>query len=604
MRFLTSVVRDHKALFACAALLSLAVTAASLCQPLLMQRLVQGAAAPSRPTGPALLLACLVIVAAVATGMRDLVLQTVGARAVAGLRTRLTDHVLRLPFATLDAHPSGDLLSRVSADTASLQGAISAGVVNLMAGMLLMGGALIAMALVDPVLCAITLAGLGAALAVALAGTRALRERSTRLQEALGQLTQAVHRALTGLRTLRAARATPREVATVAQRTDAVYRRTLALARLQCALAPLAETLVQATFLAVLAAGGVRIAQGSLEFAQLLSFVMYLFYLLAPLGQTLSAWSAIQQGLGAWQRIDDVLALPTETAGDDVRALRTETAGDDVSATPTETAVDDGRALPIASAHDAPTRTVASHGGPALGYRHVTFTRPGGRRTLDDVTLDVARTGMTALVGPSGAGKSTLLDLTERFYDADAGTILLHGRDITTLDRDELRARLGYVQQDALALGGTLRDNLRVQAPRATEAQLRAALSTVGLDDLVRHGGQGLDTVVGEGGSALSGGERQRLALARVLLATPDVLLLDEPSSHLDAVSEAATRRVILHQANRRAVLVVAHRLSTVTDADTIAVMDEGRISATGNHQQLLERSPLYRRLAREQLLA
>jgi ATP-binding cassette subfamily B protein/ATP-binding cassette subfamily C protein len=209
----------------------------------------------------------------------------------------------------------------------------------------------------------------------------------------------------------------------------------------------------------------------------------------------------------------------------------------------------------------------------------------------------------TALVGPSGAGKSTLLQLVERFYDVSAGAVRVGGVDVRDQPRTDLRRRLGYVEQDAPVLAGTLRDNLQLTVPDASEAEMLAVLDAVNLLDIVDRTPLGLDAQVGEGGVLLSGGERQRLAIARTLLAAPPILLLDEPTSNLDARNEVALREAIQTVARSRTLLIVAHRLSTVVDADQIVVLDQGRVAAVGRHDELTETSALYRELAANQLL-
>jgi ATP-binding cassette subfamily B protein/ATP-binding cassette subfamily C protein len=222
---------------------------------------------------------------------------------------------------------------------------------------------------------------------------------------------------------------------------------------------------------------------------------------------------------------------------------------------------------------------------------------------LHEVSFTVPAGSRIALVGPSGAGKSTVLALIERFYETTSGTILLGGTDIRQLPRDALRRRLGYVEQEAPVLAGTLRDNLLLTAPGADEQRLLAALEQVNLGLLATRTPEGLDVQVGEGGVLLSGGERQRLAIARTLLSDAPILLLDEPTSNLDARNEAALREAIAAASFRRTLIVVAHRLSTVVDSDQIVVLEGGRVVAVGPHEQLLDTSPLYRELATHQLL-
>jgi ATP-binding cassette subfamily C protein len=220
------------------------------------------------------------------------------------------------------------------------------------------------------------------------------------------------------------------------------------------------------------------------------------------------------------------------------------------------------------------------------------------------VSFAIEPGGMTAFVGPSGAGKTTVFSLIERFYDAEQGQVLLDGVEVRDWPVDRLRAQIGYVEQDAPVLSGTLRENLLFGAPDATEDELRAAVATARLDGLVAKLPEGLETTVGHRGTKLSGGERQRVAVARALLRRPRLLLLDEATSQLDAVNEAALRDTIADAARTTTVLVVAHRLSTVTMADRIVVMDAGRVRAIGTHAELVATNPLYAELAATQFLA
>jgi ATP-binding cassette subfamily B protein len=222
---------------------------------------------------------------------------------------------------------------------------------------------------------------------------------------------------------------------------------------------------------------------------------------------------------------------------------------------------------------------------------------------LRGVSFEVPRGSRVALVGPSGAGKSTVFSLIERFYDPDSGVVRLDGRDIRGLARDDLRAQIGYVEQDAPVLAGSLRDNLKLSAPDATDDACRQVLRDVNLGAVLDRDPAGLDAPVGEDGIMLSGGERQRLAIARALLAAPPILLLDESTSSLDGMNEQLLREAIDALATGRTLLVIAHRLSTVVDSDAIVVLENGEVIGVGTHSELVKSTPLYRDLAKHQLL-
>jgi ABC-type multidrug transport system fused ATPase/permease subunit len=270
--------------------------------------------------------------------------------------------------------------------------------------------------------------------------------------------------------------------------------------------------------------------------------------------------SAMQQGAGALQRINDVFALAREQ---DAALTDPVPRNQDVA-----TAV-------------APTRS--SHAVPVLEFAHVSFCYDVQRPVLRDVSFQVPRQAHMALTGLSGAGKSTIFALAERFYDPDQGQVLFEGRDVRTLARQELRSRIGLVEQHCPLLYGTLRDNLTYTMPDADEEEIHRVLKLTNLVELVSRLPDGLDTEVGEHGMMLSGGERQRVAIARSLLPRPSLLLLDEPTAHLDVLNEATFSRAIEQVATECALLVIAHRLSTVRAADEILVLEEGRIRRVGS---------------------
>ncbi|MFD6568026.1 ABC transporter ATP-binding protein [Micromonospora profundi] len=563
--------REHRGTLVVVGLLSLAGAGASLTQPLLTRSVLDRVTDGQGVSRLVAVLVVLVLLGAAIGGLRNYLLQRTAEGLVLTTRRRLAAHLLRLPITEYDSRRTGDLLSRVGSDTTLLRAVVTSGLFETVTGAVMVVGAGTAMVLLDPLLFGVTLLGVGLGLGFAATFARRVRALARAAQERVGEMTSAVERAISAARTIRASRAEARETETVAGSAREAYSAGLRVARVQAVVGPIGTVTVQGAFLLVLGIGGARVAAGAITVGDLVAFVMYLFFLALPLAQVLNAYTQLQSGLGALQRIEEILAVPAEGAAD----------------------------RPTPGGATATSRQPT----PMIEFDRVGFGYPGGQEVLHDVSFAVPAGTRTALVGPSGAGKSTLLALVERFYEVSAGAVRIDGTDVRELPRDVLRARLGYVEQEAPVLAGTLRENLLITTPDATDERLHQVLDEVNLSHLANRTPQGLDVQVGEGGVLLSGGERQRLAIGRALLASPPVLLLDEPTSNLDARNEAALRRAIDAVAVRRTLLIVAHRLATVVDADQIVVLDGGRVSAVGTHAELTATDPLYRELATHQLL-
>jgi ATP-binding cassette subfamily C protein len=474
---------------------------------------------------------------------------------------------LRVP--ALDDTEPGDLMSRVSADTTLLREISTQSLVSAVTSLLTLAATITMMALLDPVLLVVTLAALGLAQVIVGVVVPKISRASKQAQESVGLMSAALERALGNLRTVKASGAEERERDRLHDAALEAWRGGVRAAKWQAVAGNTAGLVIQLSFIVVLGLGGARVVSGAIDVATLVAFLLYLFYLMPPIRDLANVAGQYQVGVAAVARIQEIETLPAEP----------------------HTARAAGKPDGVAPA--------------AVAFEQVWFRyRPELPDVHHGVTFTVPAGGMTAFVGPSGAGKTTVFSLIERFYDADTGRVLLDGTDVGDWPLADLRAAIGYVEQDAPVLSGTLRDNLVFGAPRSGEEEIDAILGITRLDALVARLPDGLNTAVGHRGIKLSGGERQRVAIARALLRRPRLLLLDEVTSQLDAVNEAALRETIADASATTTVLVVAHRLSTVTMADRIIVMDAGQVRAVGTHTDLVSADPLYAELAATQLLA
>ncbi|WIB14582.1 ABC transporter ATP-binding protein [Curtobacterium sp. MCPF17_050] len=591
---LLSYLFENKPAMVVIIVLSILGAAASLAQPLLVNQVVT---AVQQGTGMSTLvwaLVVLVLVAGVLNGVQHFLLQRAGEGVVLSTRRKLIARILNLPISEFDVRRTGDLVSRVGSDTTLLRAVLTQGLIESIGGALTFVGAVVAMAVIDPLLLVVVVVIVIVAVVVVGGLSRRIRVASKAAQEKVGDLTAAVERGIGAVRTIRAAGATAREVSEVDAHATEAYRRGLVIARMSAFVVPVASIVMQVAFIAVLGIGGAQVAAGTITIATLITFILLLFMMIMPLGQALGAVVAVAQALGALGRIEEILHLPTEDQ-------------DDAAVHPAAAvATDDAITFEHVTFRYAATPDAVGSDG-AAGSGDVSAPAPtagaGEQAVLHDVSFSVPRGTRVALVGPSGAGKSTTLALIERFYDPTEGVIRLGGLDVRGLDRAELRAQIGYVEQDAPVLAGTIRANLLLGSPDAPESECVRVLEAVNLGDVLHRDPRGLDAQVGEDGVMLSGGERQRLAIARALLAAPPILLLDESTSSLDGVNEQKMRLAIDAVAEDRTLLVIAHRLSTVVDSDVIVVLEHGRVVGIGTHSELVQSTPLYRDLAKHQLL-
>ncbi|RKT54720.1 ABC transporter ATP-binding protein [Saccharothrix australiensis] len=567
LRELVAATRGHRKSIALALALTLLGAGLGLVQPLVAMRTIETVTAGGVVAWLLALLAVMFVAEAVIDTLGRYWLERSGENIVLSLRIHLVDRLLRLPMRLYDRHRLGDLLSRTTSDTTLLRDAIAYDSVDLISGAFIVVGGLAAMLWLDPVLfliVAVVVGGIGGVTLFVLSGIRNATESA---QDNLGRMAAELERALTAIRTVRAMRAEDREKERIAECARVSYRQNLRSARLDSISGPAVTLSAHGSLIAVLVIGGTRVANGHLTLAELVAFLLYVSYIALPAAGLFEVAGTLQKGLAALQRVHDVTDLPVEA----------------------------DRAAPRRDVATAPRRD-DDPARPALELRDVWFAYQPDRPVLRGVSFTVPHRGHVALVGGSGAGKSTIFALVERFYEPDRGTILLDGRDLhDDLTIAQARARIGLVEQTAPILHGTLRENVAYAVPDAPEDEIRRVLAMTNLAAMVDRLPDGLDTQVGEHGGMLSGGERQRLAIARALLPRPQLLLLDEPTAHLDTANEAAFARTLQHVATECALLVIAHRDTTVRLADTVVALDGGQVIAVGPFDEVEPRIPAFR---------
>lgn len=550
----------HRGALILAVVLALIGSVLSLAQPLVINQMISTLG--ENPVGGfVVILLVLLVVGALVDGFQIFIMTRTAEAAVLDTRKRLIARMLRLPIKVYDRMRTGDLVTRLGSDTTLVRTAFTGGLVDAIGGSVTMLGAVVLMALIDPLMLLIVLTVIVLAMLAVLGASTYIQKYTTKSQEAVGNLGAGMERSLVALRTVRATRAEGQVEKTQHDDANEAFRHGVSIAKIEGLLYPVSGLAMQASFLVVLGVGGLRVAAGNISIGDLVSFVLYMFMVAGPLGMIFGAVTTIRQAMGALQRIGQVL---------------------DQDAEPT-----DGE--PAAPASD-------------LSFEDVTFSYDGKNPVLNNVSFHVPPGKKTALVGPSGSGKSTTLALIERFYDPESGRILLGDQDVTSLSRDSLREVVGYVEQEAAVLAGTVRENLRLASSEASDEDCWWALDQVNLRSRF-EAADGLDSMLGDRGMSLSGGQRQRLALARMLLMDTPILMLDEPTSAVDSQNEQLILDAIDTTAEGRTLVIVAHRLSTVTDADQIIVMHDGVVEDVGTHASLLESSELYRDLASRQLL-
>lgn len=508
-----------------------------------------------------------VAVLALASAARYYLVMTIGERIVADLRRDVFAHLLSLSPSFFDSSRSGELISRLTADTTQIKAAAGASVSIALRNVLMFLGAVVMMVITSPRLSGFVLLAIPLIVIPLVAFGRWVRRLSRNAQDTLADATAYASELVNAIRTVQAYTSERLAGDRFGRAVEQSYQAARTSTKARAVLTAIIIFIVFTSVVAILWVGSHDVLTGSISAGRLGQFVLYAAFAATGLGQLSEVWGEVSAASGAAERLFEILDVQSEIAA---------------PATP---------------------RALAAPARGNIAFDHVSFVYPtrADVAALDDVSFAVKAGEKVAIVGPSGAGKSTLFHLLLRFYDPKSGTISFDGVPVRSADPRAVRAHIALVPQESVVFAASARENIRFGRPEATDAEVERAAGLAHATEFIRRLPQGFDAQLGERGVMLSGGQRQRIAIARAILRDAPLLLLDEATSALDAESETLVQTALEGLMQDRTTIVIAHRLATVLSCDRILVMDQGRIVEQGTHTSLVAANGLYARLARLQ---
>jgi ABC-type multidrug transport system fused ATPase/permease subunit len=514
----------------------------------------------------------------------------VAQRAMFGLRRACEEKLARIPLKYFDSHPHGDTLSRVTNDIDNLDTTFQDGLSQLLNSVLMIIGVVGMMFWISPLLAVASLVIIPLGMVVTLLIIRRSQALFIAEWTQIGRLNGLVEETHAGHALVQVFGRRQPMIAEFGRQNGRLYEVTFRAALLSGVILPAVQLLGNLNYVFVAALGGYQVATGVISLGSVQAFIMYSRLFTSPVTQIASELNQLQSGAASAARVFEFLDVPEEILPrPQIPAAGSQIAGSQ-----------------IASSQIGGSRIGAAQigaGPPARGVRleHVSFRYDPGTPLIEDFTLDAAPGQTVAIVGPTGAGKTTIVNLLMRFYEIAGGRILLDGTDYRELGRDQVRACFGMVLQDTWLFTGTIRDNIAYGREGATDEEIIAAARAACVDHFVRTLPGGYATILDGDASGISSGQRQLLTIARVFLANPGILILDEATSNVDTRTEILIQDAMARLRSGRTSFVIAHRLSTIRDADTIVVMDSGRIVEQGSHEDLLHRRGHYHALYNSQ---
>ncbi len=544
--------------------LSVITTLVSLMIPLLTKELVDGFSVSSLSWKQISLIIGVFVVQALLSAYATYALSYNGQKIIAGLRELLWKKLIKLPVSYSDRNGSGEMISRMTNDTMVVKELITTHITGAVTGMISVVGSIIILFIMNWKLTLLIFIVLPLMAAILVPIGRLMHRISKETQAETATFTGILNQVLPEIRLVKAFNAEDIEYDRGMKGISKLFRLGLKEAKTQSLVGPIVTLVLMGALVAIIGYGGMQVSSGVITAGSLVAFILYLFQIIMPMGQITVFFTQLQKSIGATDRIVEILATEEE----DLTAGRTLT--------------------------DAKQ---------SITFNDVSFAYEEGETILSHVDLTIEAGKVTAIVGPSGGGKTTLFKLLERYYLPSGGRITIGGEALEEFSLQSWREHIGYVSQESPLLAGTIRDNICYGLERdVPEQELKKAAEMAYALSFIENLPEGFDTEVGERGLKLSGGQRQRIAIARALLRDPEILMLDEATSSLDSQSEQSVQMALDQLMVDRTTIVIAHRLSTVVDADKLVFLEKGVITGVGTHHELMQSHALYREFAEQQL--
>jgi ATP-binding cassette, subfamily B, bacterial len=563
-RRLLGFLRPYRTQVIVSVLLAIGSQAATLTVPYLTGQVIDVTQEPGHDRHALYFYSGLIVVAAIVTAVlmffRRWIAGRVSVAVEYDLRNTMYRHLQRLSYSFYDTHQTGQLMSRATVDLQAVRFFLGYGLIFLSQNAVTIAIVMGALVVIDWQLALIALAISPVLAFVAYRYSRRSHPVLRDVQQKIADVTTQAEENVIGVRVVKAFAQEPRQRERFGEAAEAVFRRSIDAARIQATYLPILVSLPSAAIAGVLLVGGYQVVHGELSLGSFFAVNGYLLLLVLPLRTLGQLVGQYQRAMASGDRIFEVLDYQREIV-------------------------------------DLPGAIELPPGPGLLSFHDVQFAYDGGQPVLCDVDLEVAAGQTIALIGPTGCGKTTLTTLIPRFYDVTAGSVLVDGTDVRDVTLESLRRAVGIVSEDTFLFSTTIAENIAYGMPEATPQEIVQAARQAQAHEFICDLPDGYETIVGERGLSLSGGQRQRIAIARALLMNPRVLILDDATASVDAGTEARIKLALREVMKGRTTLIIAHRLSTISMADSVVVLDRGRIVAQGSHDELIDKSPVYRQI-------